>query len=121
MSPELQEAAAMSLQVEEGREAVGKKGGGVAAVSSQKLLSYADVFDWVLMGLGTLGSVVHGMAQPLGYLLLGKALGAFGSNIHDTEAMVKAPKEGWSVYCNCSLTFNLFMRINSKLSVSSFS
>ncbi|KAK1591872.1 hypothetical protein Q3G72_015055 [Acer saccharum] len=45
-----------------------------------KLLSYADGLDWTLMAMGTLGSVVHGMAQPIGYLLLGKALQAFGNN-----------------------------------------
>ncbi|KAK9914635.1 hypothetical protein M0R45_038404 [Rubus argutus] len=55
-----------------------------------KLLSYADAWDWTMMVLGTLGSVVHGMAFPVGYLLLGKALDAFGNNIHDTDAMVKA-------------------------------
>ncbi|KAL6122983.1 hypothetical protein ACLB2K_075506 [Fragaria x ananassa] len=42
------------------------------------------------MVLGTLGSVVHGMAFPVGYLLLGRALNAFGSNINYTAAMVKA-------------------------------
>ncbi|KAI3950778.1 hypothetical protein MKW92_033347 [Papaver armeniacum] len=55
-----------------------------------KLLSYADPLDWTLMALGTLGSVVHGSAQPVGYLLLGKALNAFGDNIDDTDAMVTA-------------------------------
>ncbi|XP_012089551.2 ABC transporter B family member 19 isoform X2 [Jatropha curcas] len=55
-----------------------------------KLLSYADSVDWVLMVLGTLGSIVHGLAQPVGYLLLGKALDAFGNNINDTHAMVQA-------------------------------
>ncbi|KAI3985522.1 hypothetical protein MKX01_033836 [Papaver californicum] len=55
-----------------------------------KLLSYADPLDWTLMALGTLGSIVHGMAQPIGYLLLGKALNAFGDNIDDTDAMVTA-------------------------------
>lgn len=55
-----------------------------------KLLSYADPLDWTLMALGTLGSVVHGSAQPIGYLLLGKALNAFGDNIDDTDAMVTA-------------------------------
>ncbi|CAK7324319.1 unnamed protein product [Dovyalis caffra] len=55
-----------------------------------KLLSYADAVDWLLMALGTLGSIVHGMAQPIGYLLLGKALNAFGNNIGDDDAMVKA-------------------------------
>ncbi|KAI3955480.1 hypothetical protein MKW92_006772 [Papaver armeniacum] len=55
-----------------------------------KLLSYADPLDWTLMALGTLGSVVHGSAQPVGYLLLGKAINAFGDNIDDTDAMVTA-------------------------------
>ena len=59
-------------------------------LSFHKLMSYADSLDWTLMALGTLGSVVHGMAQPIGYLLLGKALNAFGDNINDTSAMVTA-------------------------------
>lgn len=45
------------------------------------------------MALGILGSIVHGMAQPIGYLLLGKALNAFGDNLNDTDAMVKAIKK----------------------------
>lgn len=60
------------------------------ALPFHKLLSYADGWDWTLMGLGTLGAIVHGMAQPVGYLLLGKALDAYGSNINDTRAMVTA-------------------------------
>ncbi|PNX99354.1 ABC transporter B family member 19-like protein [Trifolium pratense] len=65
----------------------------VRAVPFLKLLSYADYVDWILMGLGTLGSIVHGMALPVGYLLLGKALNAFGNNIHDIDAMVPALKK----------------------------
>ncbi|KAH6766833.1 hypothetical protein C2S52_017816 [Perilla frutescens var. hirtella] len=55
-----------------------------------KLLSQADELDWILMALGTLGSIVHGLAQPVGYFLLGKALDAFGNNINNTDEMVKA-------------------------------
>ncbi|CAJ1974513.1 unnamed protein product [Sphenostylis stenocarpa] len=65
----------------------------VMTLSFFKLLSYADLVDWILMGLGTLGSIVHGMALPVGYLLLGKALNAFGNNIQDIDAMVKALKQ----------------------------
>nr|QVT92312.1 ABC transporter [Salvia miltiorrhiza] len=55
-----------------------------------KLLRQADKVDWILMGLGTLGSIVHGLAQPVGYYLLGKALDAFGKNINNPDQMVKA-------------------------------
>ncbi|XP_047983858.1 LOW QUALITY PROTEIN: ABC transporter B family member 19-like [Salvia hispanica] len=55
-----------------------------------KLLSQADKVDWILMALGTLGAIVHGLAQPVGYFLLGKALDAFGKNINNTDEMVKA-------------------------------
>ncbi|KAK8568389.1 hypothetical protein V6N13_106313 [Hibiscus sabdariffa] len=54
------------------------------------LLSYADTLDWTLMAFGTLGSIIHGMAQPVGYLLLGKALNAFGDNLGDKHGTVKA-------------------------------
>lgn len=54
------------------------------------LLCYADMMDWHLMALGTIGSIIHGMAFPVGYLLLGKALDAFGTNINDQEGMVRA-------------------------------
>ncbi|KAL6857030.1 hypothetical protein ACP4OV_018412 [Aristida adscensionis] len=55
-----------------------------------QLLCYADTVDWLLMALGTIGSVIHGMAFPVGYFLLGKALDAFGTNINDQEGMVHA-------------------------------
>ncbi|KAI3762349.1 hypothetical protein L1987_52777 [Smallanthus sonchifolius] len=57
------------------------------------LLSYADALDYTLMAFASLGSVIHGLAQPLGYLLLGKAINAFGNNINDDVAMVKALKK----------------------------
>lgn len=62
----------------------------IGTLPFHKLLSYADALDWILMALGTLGSVVHGMALPLGYLLLGKALNAYGDNIKQPDVMVHA-------------------------------
>lgn len=73
-------------------EAAAEKKAVAQTLPFHKLLSYADALDWTLMGLGTLGSIVHGLAQPVGYLLLGKALNAFGDNIHDTDAMVHSLK-----------------------------
>ncbi|KAG9158072.1 hypothetical protein Leryth_000232 [Lithospermum erythrorhizon] len=59
----------------------------------RKLLSHADAWDWTMMVFGTLGSIIHGLAQPIGYLLLGKALDAFGTNINNQDEMVKALKK----------------------------
>ncbi|WVZ18365.1 hypothetical protein V8G54_005687 [Vigna mungo] len=70
-----------------------KKKEEVKSLAFLKLLSYADMVDWILMGLGSVGSIVHGMALPVGYLLLGKALDAFGNNIENIDAMVKALKK----------------------------
>ncbi|XP_047326042.1 ABC transporter B family member 19-like [Impatiens glandulifera] len=75
---------------DENKKKIEKNEHEMEALPFHKLLSYADAFDWTLMGLGMLGSIVHGLAQPVGYLLLGKALNAFGNNINDTHAMVKA-------------------------------
>ncbi|KAL3521738.1 hypothetical protein ACH5RR_019887 [Cinchona calisaya] len=63
------------------------------ALPFRQLLSYADSLDWTMMFLGTLGSIIHGLAQPVGYLLLGKALNGYGNNIGDTDSMVKALKK----------------------------
>ena len=81
-------------ELEEAHENGGEKRDQLQAEDKQfpfhRLLAYADGVDWLLMALGTVGSVVHGMAQPIGYLLLGKALDAFGSNINNDQDMVDA-------------------------------
>ncbi|PPS06230.1 hypothetical protein GOBAR_AA14410 [Gossypium barbadense] len=64
----------------------------VEALTFYMLFSYEDTLDWTLMALETFGSIIHGIAQPVGYLLLGKALNAFGDNISNIDAMVKALK-----------------------------
>ncbi|KAL0536521.1 hypothetical protein IC582_025470 [Cucumis melo] len=79
------------------------------ALPFHKLLSYGDSLDWVLMGLGTFGSLLHGMAQPIGYLLLGKALNAFGNNINDLDAMVHALYQVYIyIYIYMYVLFHLF-------------
>ncbi|KAG2668627.1 hypothetical protein I3760_14G000600 [Carya illinoinensis] len=74
------------MQEEKKREELDdKKETNPKALPFHKLLSYADALDWTLMALGTLGSIVHGMARPIGYLLLGKALSAFGDSMNKRE------------------------------------
>ncbi|KAL3837989.1 hypothetical protein ACJIZ3_022580 [Penstemon smallii] len=63
-----------------------------------KLLSQADRLDWILMGLGTLGSIAHGLAQPIGYFLLGKALDAYGNHIDNP----KESQEDAHYYYRCN-------------------
>ncbi|KAF5445810.1 hypothetical protein F2P56_031498 [Juglans regia] len=83
------------MQEEKRRELDDKEETIPKALPFLKLLSYADALDWTLMALGTLGSIVHGMAQPIGYLLLGRALNAFGDSINgDHEVDINAMVEG---------------------------
>ncbi|KAI5657454.1 hypothetical protein M9H77_26247 [Catharanthus roseus] len=97
MAPQVGEAP-MPMQVNDDddnnnnqiTEKVTKKERTTKDLAFYQLLSYADGFDWSMMVFASLGSVVHGLAQPVGYLLLGKALNAFGDNINDTHAMVSA-------------------------------
>ncbi|KAL6006675.1 hypothetical protein ACLOJK_032168 [Asimina triloba] len=65
----------------------------VQPISFGKLLSYAEGLDWVLMGMGTFGSVVHGLAQPMGYLFLGKALNGYGNHVGDKIATINAIRQ----------------------------
>lgn len=77
-----------------------------------KLLSYADALDYTLMAFASLGSIIHGLAQPLGYLLLGKAIDAFGTNIHNDIEMVKALKKV-SIYTDLhSFIINLIISLS---------
>ncbi|XP_057857177.2 ABC transporter B family member 19-like [Cryptomeria japonica] len=66
------------------------KANSIRSVSFFRLLSYADSIDVVLMVLGTIGGLGHGLAHPGGYLFLGMALHAFGTHQNDTHATVKA-------------------------------
>lgn len=96
-------------QMEEEKREERKKNS-ATALPFHKLLSYADTLDWALMALGTLGSIVHGMAQPIGYLLLGKALNAFGENINDPDAMVKAINKVYTLHSKLSI-FSIKLKI----------
>lgn len=91
MAPQVRK---VEVEKEEGEEEKEEKedeySGRSETLSFYELLSYADGLDWIMMVIGTMGSVVHGLAQPIGYLLLGKALNAYGNNIGDDAEMVKA-------------------------------
>ena len=54
-------------------------------VSFFKLFSYADNYDYVLMAIGTLGAIGHGMSLPMFFFLFGKLVDSFGSNQNDPK------------------------------------
>lgn len=115
MAPQVGEAP-MPMQVNDDddnnnnqiTEKVTKKERTTKDLAFYQLLSYADGFDWSMMVFASLGSVVHGLAQPVGYLLLGKALNAFGDNINDTHAMVSALYKVCCIHNNISYTIIAF-------------
>lgn len=76
-----------------------------------KLLSQADAIDWILMALGTLGSIVHGIAQPVGYMLLGKALNAYGNNTNNTDDMVEALNKVYYMTLNTKISCAVIRKI----------
>lgn len=55
-----------------------------------KLFAFADSFDFLLMILGTLGSIGNGLGFPIMTLLFGDLVDAFGQN--QTDVSVKVSK-----------------------------
>jgi hypothetical protein len=55
-----------------------------------KLFSYADSFDLLLMGVGTVGAIANGLAMPLMTIVFGSLTNAFGNNQSDNSVLVHA-------------------------------
>ncbi|EOA26469.1 hypothetical protein CARUB_v10022518mg [Capsella rubella] len=58
------------------------------SVPFYKLFAFADSFDFLLMFLGTLGSIGNGLGFPIMTLLFGDLIDAFGQNQTDTTDKV---------------------------------
>lgn len=43
-----------------------------------KLFAFADLYDYVLMGLGSLGACVHGASVPVFFIFFGKLINIIG-------------------------------------------
>lgn len=54
-----------------------------------KLFSFADKYDWLLMGAGSLGAIIHGSAMPVFFLLFGEMVNGFGKNQSDLKKMTE--------------------------------
>ena len=57
-----------------------------------KLFAFADSFDFLLMTLGTLGSIGNGLGFPIMTILFGDLVDAFGENQTDSNVADKVSK-----------------------------
>ncbi|TKY62124.1 ABC transporter B family member 1 [Spatholobus suberectus] len=61
----------------------------VASVGFGELFRFADGLDYLLMGIGTLGAVVHGCSLPLFLRFFADLVNSFGSNANDVDRMTR--------------------------------
>jgi ATP-binding cassette subfamily B (MDR/TAP) protein 1 len=67
-----------------------KKKSSTQVVSYFKLFSFADPLDYLLMMLGTIGSIGNGMTLPIMTIILGGLINAFGDNQNDNQQVIHA-------------------------------
>lgn len=58
-----------------------------------QLFAYADSLDYLLMALGSVGAIVHGLALPMFFLFFGKLLNGFGSNRNNPKKAAETVSE----------------------------
>ncbi|RAL51644.1 hypothetical protein DM860_010362 [Cuscuta australis] len=75
------------------REMVGingeKKNGSLPLVGFAELFRFADGLDYVLMGIGSLGAIVHGSSLPLFLRFFADLVNSFGSYANDVDKMTQ--------------------------------
>lgn len=68
-----------------------------------KLYSFADLTDFVLIGVGTIAAIGNGICMPLLTLLMGNLVNAFGQNSNIKQVVDEVSKvlfQTWSLYFN---------------------
>lgn len=61
----------------------------VPAVAFSELFRFADGLDYVLMGIGTAGAIVHGCSLPLFLRFFADLVNSFGSNANNMDKMMQ--------------------------------
>lgn len=99
-------ASASATQVQVPRETImdtsepNKEGGGasgekkgaesvVPSVGFGELFRFADGLDYILMGIGTVGAIVHGCSLPLFLRFFADLVNSFGSNANNVDKMTQ--------------------------------
>jgi len=93
-------------------EAAGKK---QQKVPLLKLFAFADFYDFVLMGLGSVGACIHGASVPVFFIYFGKLINIIGlAYLFPQQTSHKVAK----VYSNLLLSINSCMWASNKASSS---
>ena len=50
-----------------------------SSIPYNKLFAYADVFDYLLMFVGGVGAIIHGIALPIFFVFFGKLIDSLGN------------------------------------------
>jgi len=82
-------AAAAPAATMNGGSISGEKAESVPSVGFGELFRFADGLDYVLMGIGTVGAVVHGCSLPLFLRFFADLVNSFGSNANDVDKMTQ--------------------------------
>ncbi|KAK8280303.1 hypothetical protein V6Z11_D09G166800 [Gossypium hirsutum] len=67
----------------------GEKPGDVPSVGFGELFRFADGLDYVLMGIGSLGALVHGCSLPIFLRFFADLVNSFGSNANNMDKMMQ--------------------------------
>lgn len=59
------------------------------AVGFGELFRFADGLDYILMGIGTAGAIVHGCSLPLFLRFFADLVNSFGANANDVDKMTQ--------------------------------
>ncbi|XP_024522226.1 ABC transporter B family member 19 [Selaginella moellendorffii] len=69
------------------RQPAGSSKDSIPRVPFYKMYAFADPLDYLLMAIGTLGAVVHGLAVPVYFYFFGRLVDAFGENYANPSSM----------------------------------
>lgn len=73
-----------------------KPGSPPPAVGFGELFRFADGLDYVLMGIGSLGAIVHGSSLPLFLRFFADLVNSFGSYANDVDKMTQEVLKVWA-------------------------
>ncbi|XP_028797917.1 ABC transporter B family member 1-like [Neltuma alba] len=77
------------MEISEPKKDGGDKPDTVPPVGFGELFRFADGLDYILMGIGTVGAIVHGCSLPLFLRFFADLVNSFGSNANDVDKMTR--------------------------------